>query len=317
MTAAEFNKRIEIATKPLPGSIPSEIIYRLAVKQKFDKKNILDFYTQALPKISREIWIEKIKMGNITLNDKIASLDTKVKAGEITRHSFKNHTEPDINNEIKLIHFDEDFLVLNKPAPLPVHPCGRFNKNSLISILNFAFPEEKFKLIHRLDANTTGLIIIGKSIEATKKINSQFENNTIQKEYIALVDGIINEDSLLSEKPIGKKLTSSGGRSLDESGQHAKTIFKVIRRLNEQNQTIISALPIHGRTNQIRLHLADLGYPIVGDYGYKDPFYFENNPLTYKSDCLFLHAWKLTFLHPTTQNKVSLTAELPAKFINL
>ncbi len=314
MTASEFKAGIDRVSNPLPGSTPAKTIYRLAVKQKFDKKNIIDFFQAALPGIAREIWIEKIKKGNITINNQLAALDTLVKAGEITEHTSDFQTEPAVSNEIKLIHYENDFIVVNKPAPLPMHPCGRFNKNSLISILNLAFPQENFKLIHRLDANTTGLAIIGRSLEATKSINTQFENKSILKEYLVLVEGILVSDLCYSEKSIGKELTKSGARAINNAGQKATTKFKVINILKEKNQTLVSAFPHNGRTNQIRLHLSDMGHPVVGDYGYKDPAYFSNNPLTYKEDCLFLHAWKLRFNHPVNHQEINFTAPIPAKF---
>ena len=102
MTASEFKEGIERVTNPLPGSTPSETIYKHAVKQKFDNKNIIDFYHTALPGIAREIWIEKIKNGNIKINGKLASLNTIVKAGEISEHTSNFQTEPSISNEIKL-----------------------------------------------------------------------------------------------------------------------------------------------------------------------------------------------------------------------
>lgn len=314
MTESEFNKAIETVTRPLPGSTPAAIVYRLPVKQRFHQKNIIDFYCESMPGIPKEIWIEKIKTGNITMNNEPVTIDTLVKAGAITQHSSEPQTEPEVSSQIKLIHYEPDFLVINKPAPLPMHPCGRFAKNSLISILRLAFPEEEFKLIHRIDANTTGLVVIGKTSMATKNINAQFENKTMRKEYLALVEGILDKDHFTSGKPISKELTISGGRNIKETGLDAFTEFKVIARLENKKQSLVCAIPHSGRTNQIRLHLADVGHPIIGDHGYKDPVYFDNNPLTYKDDCLFLHAWKLSFKHPITNEELNFTAEIPGKF---
>ncbi len=311
----EFDKNIQEATNPLPGAVPCSIQYKLAVKQKYEGLTVLDFYNQAIPSVAREIWLEKILSGNLTVNSKSITPETIVKAGWITEHSSEPKTEPKVSNNIKLIHEDEHILVINKPAPLPMHASGRFVKNTLISFLNLAFTKQKFKLIHRIDANTTGVIVIGKSDLATQKLNTQFKNQTVKKEYIALVEGVINEDTFSIDKSIGIEQDISGSRKSNTMGKAAFTEFKVIKRY--QDKSLLSIKPHSGRTNQIRIHLADIGHPIVGDYGYKDEAYFKNNPLTYPDDCLFLHAHRITIEHPIKLKNTTFTAEIPEKFLAL
>lgn len=312
MNSSEFNDHIKKATNPLSGSIPSIKTYKLSVKKRFEGLTILDFYTKAMPHITREVWQEKIESGKIKLKNKNVSIDKIVKAGEITQHISEPLIEPNVNTNIELIEWNNDFIVVNKPAPLPLHPGGRFDKNSLTEILKIAFPNESFKIVHRIDANTTGLVVIAKNSRTATEIIDQFKDQTIQKEYLVLAEGLIEKNDFTLNNDISKEITASGGREISDQGKIASTQIKVLKKLPKTNQTLLSVVPHSGRTNQIRIHLANMGHPIVGDIGYKDPAFFKNNPLTYGDDCLYLHAWKLAFFHKN--KKRSFTAKLPAKF---
>ena len=312
MTPELFEQTVHKTTHPLPGSVPKKIIYTLSVKQKFDGLSIVDFYCLAIPSIPKEKWINKVETGNMTVNDKTITLEYKVRTGDRTQHSTDPTAEPEVNGDIKLIFEDEELLVVNKPAPLPIHPCGRFSKNSLIEILKTAFPKSIYKIIHRIDSNTTGLVVLAKSKQSAQFIGEQFEQQSIKKSYLALVEGSIENNNFNSTQTIGKENTRSGGRKTSKVGKQAMTEFTVLER--RKNHTLLLVQPRSGRTNQIRLHLADMNHPIVGDYGYKDPNYFNNHPLTYEEDCLCLHAWKLTFIHPKTKEETTLEAPIPNKF---
>lgn len=312
MKISKFNYQIKKVTNPLPGSVASIKTYKLSVKKRFDGLSILDFYCKAMPNIGHEIWKEKIESGILTIEGKPITIDRIVKTGEKTSHFTKPQIEPEVNMNIDLIEWNKDFIVINKPAPLPMHPGGRFDKNTLIEILKIAFPDENFKLVHRIDANTTGLVIIAKNSIAANEIIEQFKMQSIKKEYLVLVEGIISKKTFTLEEMISKKLTPAGGRKVSKDGKKASTYITVLQRYPEKNQTLLSVVPHSGRTNQIRIHLANLGYPIVGDKGYKNSEYFKNNPLTYAEDCLFLHAWKLDF-HYNNEN-ISFMAPVPAKF---
>ena len=240
------------------------------------------------------------------------SIETVVFGGNIIEHQSEPQVEPEVSSDIELIYLDQEVLVINKPAPLPMHPSGRFNKNSLIEILKIAFPNEDFKIIHRLDANTTGIVVLAREVSVVASIVEQFENREVKKEYLALVEGVPAENKFSSKEKISIEKTASGSRELKNDGVEAHTEFEVVERRIQNNETLLRVIPLSGRTNQIRLHLVDLGYPIIGDIGYKEPDYFKNNPLTYPTDCLCLHAWKLTF---KLKGKVmNFRAPVPSKF---
>jgi len=314
LNALEFQKIIKDKTSSLPGNEPFPVHYKMYVKEKFDGLLILEYLTKAIPSVSIEKWTEKIESGNLKINGNSVALDFRVKSSWLVEHASEPRIEPFVSNNIQLIYEDEHILVINKPAPLPMHSSGRFVKNTLENLLKIAFPNQEYKLIHRLDANTTGIVVLGKTQEATAFLQQQFQEKAIQKTYLALVEGTVILDKFTSNQQISKVKTTSGGRTtnIENNGTTAFTEFEVLERNN--NTTLLKVIPHTGKTNQIRLHLAHSGHAIVGDYGYKNDSYFENNPLTYPEDCLFLHAWKLTFKHPFIKEKISFEAEMPLKF---
>ena len=312
MTPAEFVQTISTIVSPtLPGHIPYNRKYTINIKKKYEDTTLLHVYHKVMPHIAKDEWEEQILSGDILLEGKKVSPSQTVKGGQITSRVIKNITEPTIATDLQLIHLEQDFLILNKPAPLPVHPAGRFNKNTLTYLLEQAFPKQSFHLVHRLDANTTGLLIIALNQETATYFIDQFSKKNIIKEYFALVEGNPTASSFTLTDSISKEKNTSGSRTL-ENGLHAETFVEVIEK--RKNACLVKVHPSTGRTNQIRLHLAKNGLPIVGDYGYKDETYFENNPMTYEQDCLFLHAHQLTFNHPQTNNQITFNAPIPEKF---
>ena len=308
--AIAFSQRIKEVCTPQPGSIPETLYFKLSVKLKFEGFTLLDMYSVLFPHQLRGKWEEKINEGSLTVNGDKVSPDCILKAGWITQNRVDNRTEPTVSTDIRLVHEDEDFIVVNKPSPLPVHPAGRYNRNSLTEILKKAYPKKEFRIIHRIDANTTGLVVLAKNKQTANVIAKQFESQTVNKKYLALVEGLVAENTFYVKDSISKHKTSSGGRELSENGVEANTSVKVLQKYDKH--TLLSVSPKSGRTNQIRLHLASIGNPIVGDLGYKDSSYFKSNPLTYPTDSLFLHAQSLSF--SLNDQLYSFELEIPNKF---
>ena len=308
-----FEEKIKSITQPLAGSIPSELTYNLSVKLKFEGYTLLDMYAELFPHQSKEKWEEKINDGSLTVNGEKVKPNTILKAGWMTQNTVINKVEPEVNVDIKLIEENDDFLVINKPSPLPIHPAGRFSKNTLTEILKLAFPKNDYKITHRIDANTTGIVILAKNKSTANLITKQFESQTIKKEYLALVEGHVKQHSFNVVEHISKHKTKAGGREIVEEGVKAETMINVVKHY--ENSTLLSIQPKSGRTNQIRLHLASIGHPIVGDLGYKNQSYFENHPLTYPTDCLYLHAHKISFNY--NNQILKFVADVPEKFKTL
>ncbi len=314
MNKKDFSQRLKGVTAPLPGSIPFRSDYNFSVKMKHDGWKLIDFLVDSVPMIPREKWLSKIESGDLKVSGKPTTPDFTVVSGYRLSHTSDEKTDPPVNRNVELIYDDEDMIVVSKPAPLPMHACGRFTKNTLLNFLELTMPRTQFKITHRIDANTTGAVIFAKKKASATKIMRQFEHREVHKEYLALVDGIIEDDSFASKERIGKNTIVSGMRKLCDEGHPAHTEFEVIKRFERENQTLVKAIPKSGRTNQIRLHLAGLGFHIVGDHGYKNTEIMKDRPMTYDDDVMFLHAWKIRIKHPVSGESIEFTANIPDKF---
>lgn len=315
MTPEFFKNKINTASNPLPGSVPYTNKRVFSVKGKYNNKTLIEFLTSFLPHIDESHWTEAIDNGRLLVNGFKPWKDQTVMAGERLTHIVPDTVDPDINANISLVYDDEVMMVLNKPAPIPMHACGRFNRNTLLNLLQIAFPNEPFKIVHRLDADTTGIVILAKTADAATKIGKQFEGRTTKKIYLAMVEGLVEQDQFICKESIGKEKTGGGGRKLSSTGLESETIVTVIERDQESNKTLLQVEPKSGRTNQIRIHLASIGHPIVGDKHYSDMSENrEDKPLTLEEDSLCLHAWKLTLNHPVSGDEVTFSAPPPEKF---
>src|SRR5262249_23595867 len=156
-------------------------------------------------------------------------------------------SEPDVNVAIRILHEDDAIVVVNKPAPLPLHPSGRFNRNTLQAILNQVYYPQKLRPIHRLDANTTGIIVFARTRHDAGLLQPQFTKGQVEKKYLARIQGHPTCDTFSCDAPIGDCTTKLGGRTIDDDGSPAQTEFKVLRRFGD-GTSLVEARPITGRT---------------------------------------------------------------------
>lgn len=316
LLAARNGKLAELASDP-PGCRPYENRQPMFVAKRFAGQNIVDWLADAYRTRTREEWTAAIRSGLIATGAHYATAQDlvdethRVREGQAFALVQSGFVEPWVEGNIRILFEDEWMVVVDKPAPLPVHASGRYYRNTLEHFLDQVYRPEKLFLAHRLDADTTGLVVLSRRHAVAHKLQSQFSEQRVEKTYLARVFGRPAAEAFSSSSPIGRDKLQAGTRLLDESGQSAHTDFRV-RQYFEDETTLIEARPRTGRTHQIRLQLAGLGFPIVGDRLYaKQDALQPATPATGKP-LLCLHAWKLGFQHPRESRGVEFEATPPA-----
>ncbi len=311
---AEREEAIRKATTPLPGSTPCDNIRPIEIPPDCAGVAILEAITGIFSHIPHEDWVRTFENSCLLDSAYHPVQPTRIaQAGERFYRKKPTDVEPGVNADIRILHEDEAVVVINKPAPLPIHPSGRFNRNTLQAILQTVYHPQKPRPAHRLDANTSGLVVFTRTRHFAKFVQPQFERGEVEKAYLARVVGNPVEDTFFCDAPIGDEPVVAGARQIDTAnGLPARTEFRVIRRDSDAT-ALLEVRPLTGRTNQIRLHLWHLGFPISGD-----PVYLPGNALGHRQTVapgdppLCLHAWKLTFRHPLTKEAMSFEAPAPA-----
>lgn len=294
------------------GSTPYENKRWISIPKRSAGLPLIDALCDFYPGYRREQWLEAIATGEIqspiaikeSLQSRPVIAEQTVREGERFLQRLQNYVEPEINPEIELVYEDAAIVVLNKCAPLPMHPSGRFNLNTLECILDAAYYPDRLRSAHRLDANTTGLVVYARKYSYSQLLQSQFTDGTVEKVYLATVVGHPNWDEIECDLAISQEPAHGGGRCIDLNGSPASTRFRVLSR-QADNTTLIEARPLTGRTHQIRLHLSSLGFPIVDD-----PLYLASGTARAQPDPALqnrpmgLHAHRLSFVHPVTKLRV-------------
>jgi UPF0176 protein len=301
------------AMTPLPGSKPYDNFKPVNVPEECDGKTLLDALCAVVRHLPASHWEAECARGLILDAKGEAALASRmVRAGERFRHRFPNVTEPDVNVAVEILHEDEALVVLNKPAPLPMHSGGRFHKNTLQYMLSAAYHPQKPRPAHRLDANTTGVVLVTRTRHFAGRLQPQFTRGQVEKTYLARVQGHPKEDEFFCDAPIGAESVELGSREVDfEEGLYARTEFRVLRR-NADGTALLEVRPRTGRTNQIRVHLWHLGVPICGDGVYlRDGKKGDTQTLGVGDAPLCLHAWKIRFVHPLSGERMEFEAEEP------
>lgn len=240
--------------------------YKMKVKQYDEGKTVHQILADRLSFRSHDEWGVRLANGLISQNGQVLKGSEFLKSGESV--DLYNHyvTEPSVPNEVAVISESEDWLAVWKPAPMPIHPGGRYFKNTLISLLAEQ-GYENLQIIHRLDAVTSGLVLLGKNPDFTKAAHQRFSQNAVQKKYLARVSGLPVWDTITIDKAIKRKKSFVFELSDHPEAKSAKTSFRVLERRHD-GTSLIECYPETGRTHQLRLHLKESGHPIVDDYIY-------------------------------------------------
>ncbi len=299
LQVAKRNEQIEALTAELPGSAPYQHFRPLSVPGRFAGLPLLQFLQGILPHVPSEQWAKDCSEGRIlNENKERLTADSLVREGERILYFTPLQVEPSVNPRIVILYEDEAMIVLRKPAPLPVHPSGRFNRNTLKHFLDLAYSPQKPHAAHRLDANTTGLMVAARTKRFAAALQTQFEKGEVEKHYLALVHGHPPDNTFNCELPISEQTLDVGARFCAPDGLASRTDFRVLFRLDD-GTSLLEVMPLTGRTNQIRVHLWELGYPIVGDQMYlpgRRQGQVQTNRLD--DDPLCLHAYRLKFRPP-------------------
>lgn len=314
---AEHREKLRHITNPLPGKHPRDNFRPLKIHARHDGFTMMEFLADVFSHIPKEDWQKRFDAGDIVDgNHQSISPSQRVHLGERYFTRERLQCEPDVNADIEILFEDSALIVLNKPAPLPMHPSGRFHRNSLQWILCEVYAPQKPRPAHRLDANTSGVAVFTRTSAYARVLQPQFEKGDVQKRYLARVIGHPPLDVFKCDAPIttsagpgGSRIVCDPGR--ESEGQAALTEFEVLRR-DPDGTALLCVTPRTGRTNQIRVHLWHLGWPIVGD-----PMYLpgrllgEVQTLGVEDAPLMLHAWQLTFAHPQHGGQVTIEAPRP------
>jgi RluA family pseudouridine synthase len=300
------------AAAPLPGSVPYDNVRPISVPLRFDGLEALDFLEAMRTHLSREQWAEICRQGHLLCRGDAVQAGRIVRAGERLLHAMPATLEPDVNASIEIVHEDDLLLVVNKPAPLPAHPCGRFNRNTLTYLLAGVYAPLRLRPAHRLDADTSGIMVFSKTAQVARRLQPQFETGQVRKRYLARVQGHPQHDAFESHEPLEMVPGADGIRLPSAGGAAACTRFRTLKRLLD-GTTLIEAEPLTGRTNQIRAHLWFLGLPILGDPMYlPDRRLGSAKTLSLSDPALCLHAASIELNHPASGQHCHYRAPAPA-----
>ena len=270
--------------------------------------------------LSRVAVQRMIDEGNILINNKETKTSYKLKVNDVVTIIKEEPKDVEIKAEdipLDVVYEDGDILVVNKQKGLVVHPGNGNPDGTLVNAimakckdsLSGIGGEIRPGIVHRIDKDTSGLLIIAKNDAAHINVSEQIKNHEVKKTYIALVRGVVKENQATINMPIARSTKDRTKMAVSKNGKEAITHITVLERFD--GFTLLEVNIETGRTHQIRVHLSQIGYPIVGDFVYsngRNPFGVEGQ---------MLHSSKLEFVHPTNGKKMNLEAKLPEYFENV
>lgn len=291
------------------------------IVEKEEEGNRIDAYlTRKKENVSRVTIQRLIAENKILVNEKKTKGSYKVQAND--KITVKEDKPKEISLKaqkipIEIIYEDKDIIVVNKPKGMVVHPANGNLDGTLVNAimaickdsLSGIGGEIRPGIVHRLDKDTSGILIVAKNDKAHINLSEQIKNHEVQKTYIALVRGIVRENEATINMPIGRSTKDRKKMAVVKNGKEAITHFKVLKRYDRY--TLLEIKIETGRTHQIRVHLSQIGYPIIGDTTYSN----GKNEWQISGQCL--HAKSLKFKHPITNKDMFLEAKIPEYFKNI
>lgn len=292
-----------------------------------DKSSRIDVFIAAKCSVSRSAASKMLDGGNVTLNGSPVSKNYKIKGGETFDVVFPDAEPCTVEAEnipLDVVYEDSDVIVVNKPAGMVVHPAPGHASGTLVSALLWHCKDslsevggkERQGIVHRIDRDTTGLIAAAKNDKAHLSLSSQLSDHTMHREYYAILIGALPQDKGEISKPIARHKTDRKKMSVasEESpaARHAVTYYEVISY--NSGFTFAKMILETGRTHQIRVHMASIGHPVLGDpvYGGDKTLFQKHHPSLFEGQ--MLHAGKLIFNHPSTGEKIEVSSDLPENF---
>ena len=294
------------------------------MKKEYIVKNSGVRLDKALAELDKDLSrmaIQKlIEENKVVVNKKIEKPSYKVNENDIIELEVEKPKESKLKPEeidLNVIYEDNDIIIINKAKGMVVHP-GNGNPEGTLANAVMAWCKDSLSgiggeirpgIVHRIDKDTSGVIIVAKNDKAHINISNQIKEHKTKKTYLALVRGIVKENEATIDMPIGRSPKDRKKMAVTKIGKNAVTHIKVLKRYKEN--TLLEVNIETGRTHQIRVHLSEIGYPIVGDYTY------SNGKNKFGVEGQMLHAYKIKFKHPSTNEEVEFTAELPEYFTKI
>lgn len=289
-----------------------------------DKDNVskrLDIYlSENIEDVTRSYIKTLIDDNKVLVNNKSQKSGYKIKLNDSIDVTFEEKKNEDIIAQdipLEILYEDDDIIIVNKPKGMVVHPANGNYTGTMVNSLMLSHQGKLSSIngvirpgiVHRIDKDTSGILVVAKNDNAHKKLAAQFKVHSIKRKYIALVKGIIKEDSLTIDMPIGRSIKDRKKMAVtNKNSRSAVTHIAILKRFYSSNVTLIEAQLETGRTHQIRVHMAYIHHPLVGDeiYGKKDN--------KFKVQGQMLHAKYLGFVHPSTGKFVEFEKDVPEYF---
>ena len=296
-------------------------IFKFLINEEWEGLRIDKYLSLNLDFLSRSYIQKMIQEQNVSVNGKIVKANYNLKEDDEIEFQLPTNVEPDIEAEnisLDVLYEDNDCIVVNKPKGMVVHPAAGHYSGTLVNALMYHCKDSlsgingvmRPGIVHRIDKDTTGSLIICKNDTSHEIIAQQLKEHSIVRKYRAICMGVIKEDELTINAPIGRHPVERKKMAINEkNGKSAVTHVKVLKRL--KNATYVECRLETGRTHQIRVHLSSMGHPLLGDEIYGDT---KNK---YKLQGQTLHAYILGFVHPTTGEYIETTASIPSYFEKL